>query len=293
MALDIPGIIKVLEPAAGQPRVPLVIDVPHSGRTYPTDFAYACPFPLLRQAEDAYVDELVAAATELGATVIIAQFPRSYIDVNRAEDDIDPLVIDGQWPTPLQPTERTLHGLGLVRRLCRVGIPMYNKPLSVAEIDMRLRQFYRPYHHILERTLRGFHKQTGHVWHINAHSMPSSWPNSDGGVKQRPDFVVGDRDGKSCDPIFTDICARVLRTMGYRVDINDPYKGMEVLRRNGRPHDGFHSVQLEVSRALYLDEDKVERTAAFPQMQSQIQKFLAQVVDGLLHQPMAERQAAE
>jgi N-formylglutamate deformylase len=293
MPLDIPGIVKVFEPAAGQPRVPLVIDVPHSGRTYPSDFQYNCPFPMLRQTEDAYVDELVANATELGATVIMAQFPRCYIDVNRAEDDIDPLLLDGPWPKPLAPSERTLHGLGLVRRMCRVGVPMYAKPLPVAEVDMRLRQFYNFYHRVLERTLIGLRRQHGQVWHINAHSMPSTWPAGDGTAKKRPDFVLGDREGLSCDPAFTSICTHLLRDLGHSVDINDPYKGMEILRRYGKPHEGTHSLQLEVSRALYLDEDKVERTANFPKIQARMQEFFALMIGELLRQPIPERMAAE
>ncbi|MBI1272530.1 MAG: N-formylglutamate amidohydrolase [Alphaproteobacteria bacterium] len=293
MALDIPGLIKVFEPDFGKPRIPLVIDVPHSGRTYPADFAYSCPFPMLRQTEDAYVDELVVGAVDMGATVIVAQFPRAYIDVNRAEDDIDPMVIDGQWSKPLRPTERTLHGLGLVRRMCKAGVPMYQKPLPMAEVETRLNQFYRPYHRVLERTLRNLSKQAGHVWLINAHSMPSSWPTAEGGAQRRPDFVVGDRDGQSCDPAFTRSCAHVLRDLGYSVDVNDPYKGVEILRRHGRPHEGFHALQLEISRALYLDEDKVARTANFPKLQNRMREFFTKLIGELLREPMPERLAAE
>ncbi|HYG89429.1 MAG TPA: N-formylglutamate amidohydrolase, partial [Azospirillum sp.] len=118
--------------------VPVLFDSPHSGTVYPPDFGFVCPLPVLRQAEDAYVDELFGAAPEHGATLLCALFPRTYIDANRAVDDIDPSLLDGPWPGRLQPTEKSAGGLGLIRALCRPGMPLYDGRLTVAEVAARI-----------------------------------------------------------------------------------------------------------------------------------------------------------
>lgn len=282
--MEIPGILRVTEPEGSL--APLVIDVPHAGRTYPTDFRYSCPFPLLRQAEDAYVDELVSGAPALGIPVVTALFPRSYIDTNRALDDLDPALVDGVWPEPLQPSERTLQGLGLVRRLCRGGLPMYDAPLPLAEIDQRIRQFYAPYHRHLARRLNQTRQHHGVVWLINCHSMPSRGIEDRGGNTRRADFVLGDRDGRSCPSFFTQCAADSLREMGYSVAINDPYKGQEILHRYGQPQQQSHALQLEINRGLYLNEDKVERSAGMTPLTQDLTRFFAKMVAVLSHQAL-------
>src|SRR5438876_7990494 len=131
MSLEIPGVLWRRDPQAGE--MPLVFDSPHSGTTYPEDFQFCCPFDVLRTAEDTHVDELYDAAPALGATLIGAVFPRSYLDVNRAVDDLDTALIDGTWPSPLAPSHKTRAGLGLVRRVARPGIPIYDRELDVDE----------------------------------------------------------------------------------------------------------------------------------------------------------------
>jgi len=279
--MDIPGILRVLEPEG--PVSPLIVDVPHAGRTYPADFRYTCPYPLLRQTEDAYVDELVSGAVRHGATVLMAQFPRAMIDVNRAIDDLDPAVVEGVWPEPLQPSERTLQGLGLVRRLCRGGVPMYDTPLSPAEIDQRLQQFYNPYHSNLARILQQTQQRFGEVWLIDCHSMPSRGVEDRNGCMRRADFVLGDRDGQSCDTGFVRIAAGLLRDLGYTVAINDPYKGMEILRRHGQPKKRQYALQVEINRALYLDEEKVERLPAMQHLIHDLNHFFSGLVSVLSH----------
>ena len=277
--MEIPGILRVLEPEG--PLTPLVVDVPHAGRTYPTDFRYSCPFPLLRQTEDAYVDELVAGAVNHGAPILAALFPRALIDANRAIDDLDPALVDGVWPEPLQPSERTLQGLGLIRRLCRGGVPMYDAPLSLTEIDQRIRQFYNPYHHYLTRLIRRAHQRFGEVWLINCHSMPSRGFEDRGA--RRPDFVLGDRDGTSCGAAFVQQAANILRALGYSVAINDPYKGVEILRRYGQPQRRHYALQLEINRGLYLDEEKVERLPQMEKLVADMETFFARIAAALSH----------
>src|SRR6266481_258510 len=148
MSFEIPGVLWCRDPQTAE--LPLVFDSPHSGTSYPEDFRYSCPLKILRRAEDTHVDELYAAAPALGATLIGAVFPRSYVDVNRALDDLDAALIDGVWPTPLAPSHNTRSGLGLVRRVSRPGTPIYDHKLGVAEILARLERYHTPYHRVLD-----------------------------------------------------------------------------------------------------------------------------------------------
>ena len=248
---------------------PLLVDSPHSGRIYPVDFAYACPLPLLRQTEDAYVDELVSGATEAGATILQAEFPRSMIDLNRAENDIDPAAIDGVWGEPLCPDAMTRAGFGLVRRLCRAGVPLYRAPLTEAEIRRRLTVYYRPYHACLQKLVATRLDRFGRCFFIDAHSMP-------GGIEKngaRVDFVLGSLDDTSCDPDFTRRAQRILQDQGYSVALNAPYKGREILQRYGLTGQGAQTFQLEISRALYLNEKTLEKHQGFDKLREDLSKF--------------------
>lgn len=261
----------ILEPVA--PVAPLVADSPHSGRTYPDDFKHSCSFSLLRQTEDFLVDELIAGATESGATVLKAEFPRSYIDANRAEDDIDPALLAEPWPEPLAPEERTLLGLGLVRRMCKSGVPVYAAPLSIAEVQYRIRNYYRPYHAALEKLIADRVAAFGACYLVNAHSMPG-WGSEDR-QQRRPDFVLGDRNGTSCDPSFTRRVRHILQEMGFTVALNAPYKGMEIVRRYGQPKAGRQALQLEINRQLYMNETTWEKNEGFPRLQRELTAFFS------------------
>jgi N-formylglutamate deformylase len=260
------------EPAALSP---LLVDSPHSGRIYPADFDYACPLPLLRQAEDAFMDEVVAGACEANAALLAAEFPRSLIDPNRAEDDIDPATIVGTWPTPLSPDEMTLSGFGLVRRLCRNGVELYRGNLHVAEIQRRIRLFYRPYHNCLREQVALRLEKFGRCYLINAHSMPD---RVDNGIP-RPDFILGDRDGSSCDPDFTRFAQKTLQDMGYRVTLNAPYKGREIIKRYGLTGQGAHALQIEINRKLYMDERVIEKNSGFVHLQADMTAFFKIISD--------------
>jgi N-formylglutamate deformylase len=266
MTFEIPGVLWRRDPQGVE--VPLVFDSPHSGSHYPDDFRFCCPLEVLRTAEDTYVDELYAAAPEFGATLIGAVFPRSYLDPNRAVDDLDTALIDGPWPSDLKPSHRTRSGLGVVRRVARTGTPIYDRKLSVAEIVARLERYHTPYHRVLEEACTRAHGKFGIVWHVNCHSMPSQRSGKKGG--HCPDFVLGDRDGTTCEPELTDFVARVLRGRGYTVRINEVYKGVEIVKRQGRPGEGRHSLQIEVDRALYMDQKTLEKAPGFLRLQDDI-----------------------
>lgn len=266
----LPGVLFRRDPTA--PEVPLVFDSPHSGVEYPEDFDFTCPLEVLRTAEDTFVDELYGAAPEHGATIIGAFFPRSYIDANRSLADIDQELLDAPWPGEVMPGEKTRLGMGLIRRLAVPKTPVYGRKLTVAEVQSRIDRYYHPYHAELAHVADRLHARFGGVWHVDCHSMKSvsNGMASEGAGVVRADFVLGDRDGTTCAPELTEFVLRFLRGRGYDVKVNDPYKGVELVRRHGRPRENRHSLQIEVNRKLYMDEESFERNANFPRLKADL-----------------------
>lgn len=269
---------------------PLVFDSPHSGVAYPTNFDYACDFETLEKAEDKYVDDLFASAPEFGAPLLCANFPRSYIDVNRCERDIDIDLLEDIWPEELNPTARSHAGIGLIRRLVRPGVPLYNRHLKAAEIRARIDTYYRPYHAALYHLIEDAHYKFGQVWHINCHSMPTQETHTfRASPLKAADFVLGDRDGTTCDIEFTHAVRDFLKGLGYKVAINDPYKGVELVRRYSNPATGRHSLQIEVARNLYMNEDTYKKSLNYNILKSDIRKLVSFCADyaGAQSLPMA------
>jgi len=249
---------------------PLVLDSPHSGEDYPADFDCAVPRELLRQAEDTHVARLWRGALAHGATLVEANFPRAWIDPNRGLEDIDPaLFAAGEtWPGPVKLTRKTEQGIGLVWRLARGGAPMYARGLSVAEVERRIDRCWRPYHDALARALDERHAEFGAVWHVNCHSMPAvgdAWSDDPG--RERADVVLGDRDGTTCDAAFTRLVGELFAARGYSVAVNDPYKGVEIVRKHGRPDERRHSLQIELKRTLYMDEATLAPNAGYAKLE--------------------------
>ena len=271
--LEIPGVLWRRDPQSAP--VPLVLDSPHSGSIYPEEFAYCCPLSVLRRAEDAYVDELYQAAPAHGATLIGALFPRSYIDVNRAPDDLDPGMLDGTLPDCLKPRPTTR--VGLVRRHAQPGVPIYDRKLSPGDVLARIERYHAPYHRALDESCERLHREFGAVWHVNCHSMPSYGPPREVRKGVYADFVLGDRDGSTCEPDFTDFVARFLRGLGYDVRVNEGYKGVEIVRRQGRPAERRHSLQIEVDRALYMDQKTLEKLPGFDRLQGDLADLVAAI----------------
>ncbi|MEP7156203.1 MAG: N-formylglutamate amidohydrolase [Betaproteobacteria bacterium] len=259
--------------------VPVVFDSPHSGSSYPSDFDAVVPRMTLRRAEDTHVDALYAAAPDHGATLIAANFPRSYIDPNRSLLDIDTALLDSPWPGPVNAGRKTEKGIGLVWRLLDTGEEIYQRKLTVAEVQSRISTSYAPYHKAVRDAINAAHKHYGAVWHINCHSMPatSSVISDEGPGVARADFVLGDRDGTTCAPAFTTFVALTLRGMGYDVKINDPYKGVELVRAYSDPAEQKHSLQIEVNRKLYMDETTRERNAGFDKLQKDLTRLIQAV----------------
>jgi N-formylglutamate deformylase len=267
--------------------LPLIFDSPHSGRHYPAEWITPLARMELRRGEDAYVDELIAGAPDHGITLIAAQLPRCYIDVNREIDDIDPELLTEPWPgpTPLRPTEKSRKGLGLIRRYVVPGKAIVDRPLPVAEVRSRIERVYVPYHAALTAQIEALRVRFGFVWHVNWHSMKSRGnamtPDGDGAL--RPDMVVGDLDGRSSDPQLVELVVGHLRGLGYRVSVNDPYKGATIVRRYGQPSRRCSTIQIEMNRALYLDEAKVERTDGFDQLKRSLESLMAALRSAVQH----------
>lgn len=257
--------------AKGAGGVPLVFDSPHSGRYYPEDFSSIISLRLLREYEDRFVDLLIEDAQSHGVTTISANFPRAYIDPNRASDDIDEEMLEAVWPDPLSPTRHSKQGTGLIFRRMHDDAHIYDRPLTVEEVQRRLDGCWRPYHAALEAAIATAQGEGGAVWHVNWHSMrPVGDAMTPDPGRERADFVLGDLQGKSCEPAFTRFVAQRLEAMGYSVAINDPYQGAYIVERHGRPRQGRHSLQIEINRGLYMDLETLEKIERFSNVQRDI-----------------------
>jgi N-formylglutamate deformylase len=263
--------------------VPLICDSPHSGVQYPDDFGHVVPFDQLRGAEDTDVHELWQALPSVGATLLAANFPRAYIDPNRDIDDIDPEMLAEPWPTPLRPSEKTRLGIGLIwRDAGKSGKwPIYARKLPVAEVQRRIATYHAPYHAAMREQIEAAHARFGAVWHLNLHSMPADSYEGLQIESDHPlaDFVLGDRDGSTAAPEFTALVAEALRRRGFSVALNDPFKGVALIARLGRPAERRHSLQVEIHRGLYMNETTRERSAGFPALQAALTAVSREIAD--------------
>ncbi|VVE23019.1 N-formylglutamate amidohydrolase [Pandoraea cepalis] len=256
--------------------LPIVFDSPHSGATLPADFDTVVPREALLSGWDAFVDELWACVPRHGGTLIAANFPRMYIDANRAVTDIDTDMLDGPWPDPIAPEKYSARGMGLLRRYALPGMPMYDRKLSVAEVRRRIDGYYLPYRHALTEVADAAYAMHGALWHVDCHSMKSrgNAMNVDDGVA-RPDMVVSDRLGTTADPAFTEWVAGTLRELGYRVQVNTPYQGGDLLTAVSDPARRRSSLQIEINRALYMDEARFVKHTGFDTLGRNLETFTA------------------
>ena len=256
--------------------LPLVLDSPHSGTRMPADFGAALPESDLRDGEDCFIDELYLPATERGIPLLAAQFPRTYLDPNRHAGDIDTDLLDAPWPDALVPSGKARIGKSLVWRTLDDGRPIYSRKLTVQELRQRIARCHAPYHRALQDLLQAAHARHGQVFHINCHSMNAvSGAKGEGGAGQpRADMVLGDRDGTTCAPAFTAFVRDTLSARGYDVKVNDPFKGVELVRAYANPAAGFHSLQLEVNKRLYMDQSTLQKHDGFGRLQADLMDLL-------------------
>ena len=263
----------------------LVVDSPHSGVVYPPDFLYTCDIATLRRAEDTHVEKLYDFAPALGVHWIEAHFPRSYLDANRNTNEIDVSLFDSPWPglveTDLRILSKVRLGKGLIWRTTDDGVPIYERRLSVDEVQSRIAQCWQPYHAAVAQAIDAAHARHGYSIHVNCHSMPAiaSSHATDFPGEAHADFVVGDRDGSTASAALSGrVCAH-LRSLGYDVAYNHPYKGVELVRRYGDPAAGRHSIQLEINRKLYMDEKTLALTPGFDSLKLHLRSLVDLLLD--------------
>jgi N-formylglutamate deformylase len=260
--------------------IALVLDSPHSGFDFPPDFDAAVSEFDLRDGEDCFVDELYRPVVERGIPLLAARYPRTYLDPNRHHGDIDlELIEGGAWPHEFAPSGKARIGKALIWRTLDDGRAIYRRKLPVDEVRLRIDRFHAPYHRALAELLAAAHTRHGVVYHLNCHSMNSvAGRMGEGGQgTARADFVLGDRDGSTCDPQFTEFVRSTLAAMGYVVKVNDPYKGVELVRAYSDPARGRHSLQVEINKRLYMDEPSRSRHAGF----APLQQNLLQLTDAI------------
>lgn len=243
--------------------LPLVVASPHSGRHYPPDFVASARLDrvALRRSEDGFVDELVAHAPSLGAPLLRAHFPRAYVDANREPFELDPRMFREPLPAYANTrSPRVAAGLGTIARVVASGADIYPGKLALDEAMARIRNCYWPYHNALRDLITSTQARFGGCILLDCHSMPSvGGPTDRDPGYNRVDFVLGDCHGTACSARVTRTAERSLRDLGYHVTRNAPYSGGFVTRHYGRPEQGVHALQIEVNRALYMDEIEVRR----------------------------------
>lgn len=275
--------VAVIRPAAGVALRPLVLSSPHSGAVYPADFLRQSRLdPVsLRRSEDCFVDQLFADAPKRGATLVRALFPRAYVDPNREPYELDPTMFRDTLPAFANTRSlRVLGGLGTIARVVADGAEIYREKLAFADAEDRIAQCYRPYHAALAEAIARAEQVHGMAILLDCHSMPSAaGPGGTGSGKGRADIVLGDRFGMSCAPEVIETAETVLRDLGYRVGRNDPYAGGYITHHYGRPRRGRHALQIEISRALYMDERRLEPTAGFDGLKADLDILIGALAD--------------
>ncbi|MCB1493927.1 MAG: N-formylglutamate amidohydrolase [Rhodobiaceae bacterium] len=284
-SIHLDGVCRISRPHGDA--LPLIFDSPHSGTVFPPDFKPAIKREQVLSCADLYVDRLFLDAPLHGAVLLAAEFPRVYVDANRAADDVAPDTV-ADWSGPARPTEKAHLGKGLVWLAVKPdATPVYKTKLTAKEIQNRIEHYYKPYHDALDALVNGAHRKIGKVWHVNCHSMQplSGVMDAEGPDIQRADIVLSDRDGTTCAPAFIHAMRDSLKAAGLEVAINQPFKGAEIIKRHGAPAEGRHSVQIEINRRLYLNLQTLEPSTHFADMKAIIDallKDLASFVQGEL-----------
>lgn len=261
--------IRWPEDEGSRPATPLVFASPHSGQLYPDDMAPALDMLRIRRSEDARVDDLIDEAPAFGAPVLRALTARAYLDVNRDPGELDPRLFADSLPSPdrgLSP--RVAAGLGVVARVASGGAEIYDRQLRLDEGLARIARVHTPYHDALSRLLARARAAHGFAVLIDWHSMPAS-------AAPGVDFVLGDRFGAACSPALTTRVEALLSEAGYRTARNAPFAGGYTTEHYGRPGRRTHALQVEISRGLYLDEQRLEPTSGFAPLRTALGRIIA------------------
>ena len=255
-----------------------VFNSPHSGRDYPAAFLESSRLDPLqsRSSEDAFVDELFARAPECGAPLLAARVPRAFLDLNRGPEDLDPALIDGAARRAVNP--RIVAGLGVIPRVVAEGRPIIEGKLTLAEAEQRIAAHWHPYHAELATLVDGARARFGSAILFDCHSMPHDALATAPVVwGRRPDVILGDRFGAACDRWLIDAATEIFTAAGFVVARNAPFAGGYITQAYGRPRMGVHALQIEIDRALYMDEARVERLPCFEQIRGRIGAAVARL----------------
>jgi N-formylglutamate amidohydrolase len=259
---------------------PILFNSPHSGRIYPSVFVESSRLSAqaLRKSEDAYVDELLWSAPSHGAALMKAHFPRAYIDINREPYELDPVLFNGRLPDFVNSQSlRAIGGLGTIARIVNDKEEIYHGPLTLETAFVRIEKLYKPYHAALKSLMEQTKARFGAAFLLDCHSMPSQHSDRGGW----PDFVLGDRFGASCASDITSLVMGQLKSLGYRVALNRPYAGGYITEHYGKPNRGFHALQIEVDRSLYMNEETFEKSPGFSNLQWDMARLVAMLVQEL------------
>ncbi len=274
-------------------RGPVVFNSPHSGTVYPPDFLATSRLDMtaLRRSEDCFVDELVAGVVARGYPLMRAHFPRCYVDVNREPYELDPRMFDGRLPSFANTRSmRVAGGLGTVARVVGDAQEIYDQRISVDDALQRIESLYKPYHRMLRKLFTRVHRDFGTAILVDCHSMPSATGRDD---RPRADIVLGDRYGTSCVGAVAEIVETTLRQQGYTVSRNKPYAGGFITEHYGNPSAGLHAIQLELNRALYMDERHFTRSSSFDRVAGDLEMLSDRLADIPLEELRPYRSAAE
>ena len=245
----------------------VVYSLPHSGRYYPDSFVHQARLQgsALRASEDAFVDEMVPFSPDAGIAGIACHYARAFCDVNRNALELDARLIRGDLPkAALGLSARVKAGYGVIARCLSANQDIYRQPIDMVEVNRRLDLIYHPYHRMLQTLVREAKAATGRAVLIDWHSMPSSAVIHAGAG--RPDIVLGTLHGESCSEALVRKVKGVLEGQGLRVGLNKPFAGGYIVEHYGRPGDGVEAMQIEINRALYMDEAALTPTAGLERL---------------------------
>jgi N-formylglutamate amidohydrolase len=267
--------------ASGHFASPILFNSPHSGSAYSEAFlkAVALDQHRLRRSEDIAVDQLFRPVVEKGHALFTAHFPRAFVDVNREPYELDPRMFEDDLPDYANTKSlRVSAGLGTIARVVADGEEIYAHRLSVSEAMARIETFYHPYHEALADILLHLKTRHGFAVLVDCHSMPTLSAYSQ---ERRADIVIGNRFEKSCDPLFCEVIETSLKASGYKVVRNKPFAGGFITEHYGRPQQGLHAIQIEISRALYMDERTYQPTAGFLSLQDDLMMMVDQLAEAV------------